>query len=121
MRGSADTFPLRRDMTAVSKSAFINSLTMNSFFNFHYALKDRKKNSLTKSTESLMQEWGLNSKSELLHRAGYSEENPLVKVSQAHRPAGERPPVGALSYLKSLSATVTISLSRVLPIRLSLF
>ena len=80
-RGSLDTFPLQRKHASVSDNRFINSLVMNSPFNLYYAWKDYRVNNQKIFQQDLLKRYGLEDFQQLLSKAGYDQQHPLLRRS----------------------------------------
>ena len=90
-RGSLDHFPLQRKHASVSDNAFINSLVMNGSFNLYYAWRDHAVNNEAAFRRDTLTYHGLGSYEELLRKAGYSRQHPLMRESGAVLSRGQKP------------------------------
>ncbi len=90
-RGSLDHFPLQRKHASVSNNAFINSLVVNGSLNLYYAWRDHALNNEAAFRRDTLAYYGLGSYEELLRKAGYSRELPLLRESRAVLPSGQKP------------------------------
>ena len=80
-RGSFSTFPLSRKTNQANNDYTLNSLALNSIMNLYYAYKDNKKDIYDFSINKLLKKYSVKNFKELKQKAGYNQDNPLVKTT----------------------------------------
>ncbi len=91
-RGSLDTFPLSRKVMNTNDNAFLNTLVLNPVWHFYYAVKDRDENDFTLTSKKILKIAKVKNIDELMQRAGYSNENPLKRVTPENPLLQIKPP-----------------------------
>jgi len=91
-RGTLDTFPLSRKIINTNDNAFLNTLVLNPFWHFYYAMRDRDENDFTLTSKKLLKIAKVKSIDELKERAGYTKDNPLKRVTPKNTLLEKKPP-----------------------------
>jgi phosphoglycerol transferase MdoB-like AlkP superfamily enzyme len=91
-RGTLDTFPLSRKIINTNDNAFLNTLVLNPFWHFYYAMRDRDENDFTLTSKKVLKIAKVKSIDELKERAGYTKDNPLKRVTPKNILLEKNPP-----------------------------
>jgi phosphoglycerol transferase MdoB-like AlkP superfamily enzyme len=91
-RGTLDTFPLSRKIINTNDNAFLNTLVLNPFWHFYYAMRDRDENDFTLTSKKVLKIAKVKSIDELKERAGYTKDNPLKRVTPKNTLLEKKPP-----------------------------
>lgn len=91
-RGTLDTFPLSRKIINTNDNAFLNTLVLNPFWHFYYAMRDRDENDFTLTSKKVLKIANVKSLDALKKHAGYSASNPLKRVTPKNTFLEKKPP-----------------------------